>query len=153
MKHDLPPLAEMPPELVAALVPVKSTPRPLGTMRPFRGTLTRYAEAVLEREGQSVATHPAGKGRHGRLFGAAAACGELIAAGMLPRALVEDRLREACSANGMQDERRGREIEKQIASGIEKGMRSPRSVSTPPRESRPAVTEWECPPEVISWKS
>lgn len=152
MNPKLPPLAAMPPELVAALAPHKSTPHPLAMVRPFRGTLTPYAEAALDREADSLATHPAGEGRHVRLFGAAASLGELIASGKLPRRLVEDRLRDACRANGMQNEGREREIDKAIADGIERGMRSPRSIPEPPWESRPRVTEWETRPEVKSWK-
>lgn len=147
------PIMQMPPELTAALAPVKSTPRPLGKVPPFRGTLTPYAEAALEHEADSVATCPAGTGRHVRLYAAAAALGELIAGGMLPRPLVEDRLHEACSANGMRDEGREREIEKTLAAGIEQGMRSPRGRPVPPWEPRPRVTEWEQRPEVTSWNS
>lgn len=147
------PIMPMPPELISALAPPKPTPRPLGRIRPFRGTLTPYAEAALEREAESVATRPAGTGRHIRLYAAAAALGELIAGGMLPRSLVEERLREACSANGMQDEGREREIEKTIAAGIDQGMRSPRGSPVPPWEARPKVTEWEPRPEVTTWES
>jgi hypothetical protein len=147
------PIAPMPPELIAALAPVKVAHRSMGQVRPFRGTLTPYAAAALEREAAEVATHPPKTGRHVRLFAAAAALGEMIASGMLPRSLVEYRLREACDRNGMTAEGREREIEKAIACGIAKGMLSPRVGPAPPWESRPQVTEWDRPPEVTSWKS
>ncbi len=146
-------ISPLPPELIAALTPVNSNPRPIGKVRPFRGTLTPYAGAALEHEANAVATCPAGTGRHIRLYAAAAALGEMIAGGMLPRPLVEERLREACAFNGMFAERRGREIEKTIAAGIDRGMRSPRGRPVPPWETRPRVTEWERRPEVTSWKS
>jgi hypothetical protein len=147
------PIMPMPPELIAALAPVKPAPQPLGKVRPFRGALAPYAEAALQREAESVATHPAGSGRHVRLYAAAAALGEMIASGMLPRPIVEERLREACGVNGMFGEGREREIEKTIAAGIDQGMRAPRAAPALPWAPRPRVTEWEVRPEVTSWKS
>ena len=130
------PFAGMPSALRAALTRTPNPTRPTLKPRAFTGELSHYAETALERESRSLASCPAGAGRHLRLFAAAAALGELVAGGALPQPLVEDRLRDACSANGMQDEGRNREIERTIAEGIGRGKQSPRAVPAPACDAR-----------------
>ena len=100
------------------------TEAPKIATRPFTGELSAYAKAALNSESERVANAPRGA-RHKALIAGSTALGELVGGGELLRSLAEDRLREACVANGMLPGRE-HEVEKTIRDGIEKGLLNPR---------------------------
>jgi putative DNA primase/helicase len=90
---------------------------------------TPYGLAALERECQDVATTHEG-GRNTRLNTAAYSLGQLVAGNELSRSTVERELYHAAERCGLPPN----EIEKALRSGIEAGMKEPRT--SPPAESK-----------------
>jgi hypothetical protein len=84
---------------------------------------SRYGAAALHYEAQAVAGAQPGT-RNNTLFRAALSLGQLVAAGLLSRAIVEAELAEAALSVGLG----AREIEATIKSGIEAGFQHPREV-------------------------
>jgi putative DNA primase/helicase len=100
------------------------------------GLDTKYGLKALETERKELAGSPNGT-RNAQLNRAAYALGQLVAGNELTRATVEQALTDAARACGLDD----REIEKTLASGLEKGMESPRSA---PAEQAPTRNSYPC---------
>ena len=100
------------------------------------GLDTKYGLKALETERKELAGSPNGS-RNAQLNRAAYALGQLVAGNELTRATVEQALTDAALACGLDD----REIEKTLASGLESGMKSPRSA---PAEQAPARNSYPC---------
>lgn len=90
----------------------------------------RYGAAALAREIEIVRDAAAGT-RNRTLNRAAYSLGQLVASGLLARDLVEDALRSAAEAAGLEE----REILPTLKSGLEAGLRSPRRPAR--RDERP----------------
>lgn len=115
-----------PARLIAALQP-KAKATPLAPPRPFPGgTLSPYAEAVLCRELDAVASCPRG-GRNDALFKATARLAGLHAGGALPD--VRARLEDAASRAGLIRDDGLAAVRATIASGWSRGLQSPRTLS------------------------
>lgn len=118
-------LPETPPALLALL-----TPKPTAPPKPLTGAppnLTapgsRYAHAALQAEHDRVATAVDGT-RNDALNRAAFSLGQLVGSGALDRAEVEDALRGASGACGLD----ARETETTLKSGLEAGIAAPRAL-------------------------
>jgi hypothetical protein len=138
-------LALMPAELVAALARSGSTPRLPASRRVFRGTLTRYAEAALDRECAELASWPRGTegGRIRRVWKTAACLGELVACGNLPADLVRAHVFDAALRCGVVESVGERKVREQIERGLEVGALEPRRHNeTTAWAARPRPTEW-----------
>lgn len=115
-----------PAGLVAALQP-KPQSRPTAPPRPYPGgTLSPYAEAVLRRELDVVASCPRG-GRNDALFKASARLAGLHAGGALPD--MRARLEDAASRAGLIRDDGLATVRATIASGWWRGLQTPRSLS------------------------
>lgn len=126
-------LAPAPKALLAALLKPKPKPAPRTAVpatvaadapSPGAARLAKWAIAAVKLECQAVASAPEGT-RNDRLNEAAFNLGQLIPGGHLREDDVRDELRHAASMAGLGDA----EADATIASGVSKGMASPR---TPP---------------------
>lgn len=88
--------------------------------------LTGYLTAAVNRETQTVATAAEGTRNH-RLYCAAVALGQLVAAGHLTEADVTDALTSAAQAAGLE----AHETARTIASGLTAGAKNPRHLPEP----------------------
>jgi Bifunctional DNA primase/polymerase, N-terminal len=101
--------------LKACRVPSRAGPRP--------AVSSRYAAAALAREAELV--REAEPGARNRTLNRAAYClGQLVAAGVLERGTVEAELADAAVATGLLE----KEIIVTLRSGLEAGLRKPRTV-------------------------
>jgi len=138
--------ATLPTAWLAEIAPVQ---KPLGspnfTRRGTWGESTRYGLAALENCCSRIAAAVEGERNH-CLFVAAAQLGQLIAGGELVRADVEQSLLEVGLSSGLNS----RETPRTILSGLEKGLKEPRSA--PPRHKTvrhvfaPDATDDQPPP-------
>ena len=123
------PPAEAPAWLLDFLDP-PAAPRPpakpLNVSRVDRAA--RYVAAALDGECGELAAMPPGSGRNQRLFQSAARLGELVGAGLLPRDLTEQALEEAADRCGLIAEDGLRAVAATIASGLARGLATPREV-------------------------
>lgn len=133
-------------DLVASKRP-ESKPTPtVHVPSPAGGT--PYGHKALEDECVAVRKAPKGS-RNDTLNRAAHALGQLVAGGQLDRREVEDQLRSAAIVAGLPEQ----EIEKTLASGLGKGMGSPRApqlakaakVETPAEKPMPAEQVFDAP--------
>jgi hypothetical protein len=127
-------LPETPAALLALLRPPPPTTSPRQVVTPRAGLgdrERRYALAALQREHDNVAAAPEGA-RNDTLNRAAYALGQLVGAGALERAEVEDALMAAAEACGLG----AAEAERTIRSGLEAGMQVPREMPEPTGEVR-----------------
>jgi hypothetical protein len=115
------PPAELPPDVLAALVPVRiDMNRPAPPIdRPAQG----YADTALVREAARVRAAPEG-GRNDALNRAAFSLGQLVAGGALSEAQVRDELASAAAIAGLSE----REAHSTIRSGLTAGAAQPRRV-------------------------
>ena len=99
-----------------------------------------YVRAALDKEHGAIASCKEG-GRNHALNKGAFNLGQLVGSGQVARALVEDVLVAAAIANGWAADEGMAAVEKVIRSGLEAGMREPRSppARTMPARSPPAV--------------
>ncbi|MBI5034073.1 MAG: bifunctional DNA primase/polymerase [Chloroflexi bacterium] len=121
------PIAAIPPWLMSLICRepnASSSPNPHTSERDPRA----YAEAALPDELQQLARATKGH-RNDQLNKSAFVLGQLIAAGLLNRARVETELTQVALSIGLEQ----REILKTIRSGIEDGMREPRTAPDRPR--------------------
>lgn len=93
-----------------------------------------YGRKALESEASRVFMSTEGE-RNAQLNRSAYALGQLIAGGVLVRSDVEDALGRAASNAGLGEQ----EIRRTIKSGIEAGMREPRTAPEKPRRQAPAA--------------
>jgi uncharacterized protein (DUF927 family) len=105
--------------------PVSPLPAPAGG--------TAYGRKALEDECEKVMAAPPGT-RNDTLNRAAFALGQLVAGGQLDRPEVEDQLRSAAIVVGLSEH----EIQKSIASGLGKGIESPRAPEPRAEAPKPA---------------
>jgi putative DNA primase/helicase len=104
----------------------RETPPPAPPPPPARD-LSPYAEAALREEVETVRSAPIGT-RNDTLNRAAFNLGQLVGAGLLDRTTVEAELTRAAMEAGLEE----REIEKTVRSGLEAGMRQPRTIPERP---------------------
>lgn len=133
------------PAGVLELLTTKPTPPPRApsTARNLPTTGNRYAHAALQAEHDRVATAVDGT-RNDALNRAAFSLGQLVGSGALDRAEVEDALRGASGACGLD----ARETETTLKSGLEAGIAAPRDLTT----SRP-FDELPCSSNKNPWSS
>ena len=93
----------------------------------------KYGRAALDRECIELAS--LAHGRNPALNRSAFAMGSLIAAGLLDRREVEQRLYDASETNGHVKKRGPLVTQRTIASGIESGLREPRAIPEPTRSN------------------
>lgn len=122
------------PEVLGALLELVSPPkraqgRPSPAPLPLDATnaprARRYALSALQGEHDAVASAPEGSRNHALNRGAFA-LGQLVGAGALERAEVEDALRGAAQTCGLEPH----ETEATLRSGLEAGVREPRELLT-----------------------
>jgi len=92
--------------------------------------LARYVCAAVDGECGALAATPRGAGRNQRLFIGAARLGELIGANVLPQDMAEAALERAATECGLVKDDGLRSVRATIASGITRGVRRPREVTT-----------------------
>lgn len=123
------PLADAPAWLLD-LVDPPPVPRP--PRQPIRAgsfdRLARYAAAAIEGECGALAATGSGARNH-RLFQAAARLGELVGAGLVAEALVEDTLEAAADDCGLVAEDGRHAVLATIRSGLARGVAQPREVA------------------------
>jgi len=134
----------LPPALAARLLELKK--RPVQTVeevpRPIdNGPNSVYGLAAMDRECDEVARTPEGR-RNGRLNQAAFNLGQLVAGGELSRSDVEPALRKAALQAGLEE----KEIDSTIHSGLESGLRHPRSRPAMLKMRREGATQTEALP-------
>ena len=112
----------------------EDAPPPVRERPPLRlqsaDKAARYVERAIEAECGAVGSMAPNTGRNLRLFQASANLGELIAAGLVGRDLVERALEQAaidCSLHA--DDGGWDGVRKTIASGLARGLQRPREVS------------------------
>jgi putative DNA primase/helicase len=107
--------------------------KPRQLLQPIRidslDRTARYVEGAVNRECSELARMGARSGRNLKLFQAAANLGEFIGAALLSQSIVEDALERAAGECGLLREDGLRSIRATVASGIAKGMASPREVA------------------------
>ena len=118
-------------ELLQAAAPPK-----LPTTPPDADRTRRYALTALQAEHDTVASAAPGSRNH-TLNRAAFSLGQLVGAGMLDRAEVEDALRGAAGTCGLE----ARETEMTLKSGLDAGVAQPREIPTSDRTAPRANTE------------
>ena len=126
-----------PPELLELLTPpplASNPPRPPETLKHDHAN--RYAAAALQAEHVFVASALPGT-RNPALNRAAFNLGQLVGAGELERAEVEDALRGAASTCGLELG----ETEATLKSGLDSGIGRPREIPAPQAARRSAATE------------
>jgi hypothetical protein len=116
------------------LLDLAAPPPPPKSQRPSTafsgastGHLVGYVASAVEREAHAVAHAPRGL-RNPRLFLAAARLGELVAAGLLPRGVVEAVLEAAAADCGLIHDDGVRAVAATISSGLARGSANPRKV-------------------------
>lgn len=114
------PLAD-PPQWIIDLL--QREDEPAESTGGVAGDHERYVSAALAAEIGAIATAPAGR-RNDTLNRAAYNLGQIVGAGLLARDQVEQLLRGAAGLTGLKT----REIEATIKSGIEAGMKKPRTI-------------------------
>ncbi|MEP6967564.1 MAG: bifunctional DNA primase/polymerase [Pseudomonadota bacterium] len=123
------PVAEAPEWLLNLIDP---PPAPRAIRRPIRARsldrLTNYLAAAIEGECHDLATMAPNSGRNLRLFKGSARLGELVGAGLVPQAIVEDALAAAADHCGLVREDGRRAVAATIASGLARGVAQPREV-------------------------
>lgn len=128
----------LPDHVLELLRPQKRTQPPSApqpTTPRANGTGTRYAEAALERELDSLARAPQGE-RNERLNKSSYSLGQLAAGGALDEREVIDKLTMVARAIGLDE----RETALTIRSGMTAGAKTPRGVPELPRVSYAAYT-------------
>ncbi len=121
------PLAMAPAWLLDLVASAEPPPRPRAALKPFSGDLHPYARAALLNQCATVAGCAKGA-RNATLFKAAVSLGALAAGGALPVRLVVSALMEAANACGLKADDGGAAAEATIASGLKRGLESPRAV-------------------------
>jgi len=122
------PLADLPDWLADIFDP---PPPPRRPPEPIRMTaldrVARYVAAAINAECRDLAAMSRG-GRNQRLFQAAANLGEFVGAGLLAQTVAEDALEAAAADCGVWSEDGAHVCRATIASGMTKGIASPREV-------------------------
>lgn len=88
----------------------------------------RYVAAAVDSECNFLAGMRPNTGRNLKLFQAAANLGEFVGAGLLPHNMAEDALERAAQDCGLLQEDGAHAVRMTIASGLRKGITSPREV-------------------------
>lgn len=128
------PLTSTPPATAPDwLMKILDPPEPPRAPRPpldlkSQEKAVHYIEAALDGECRAIATMGPNTGRNQRLFQASANLGELVGANLLPQHIAEHALETASAECGLLKEDGLHAIRATIASGMRKGMASPREV-------------------------
>lgn len=123
--------ADPPPWLLAAAAPARApilAKRATLHLDSF-DRMARYVGRAVDEECGAVAAMAHGSGRNRQLFVAAAKLGGLVGAGLLSRDLAEGELEAAAQACSLAAEDGWRAVRATIASGLNRGISSPREVT------------------------
>lgn len=112
--------------LIAPPEPVRARPTPLRLSSVDRAT--RYVVAAVDGECGDLAGMGPNSGRNMRLFQASARLGELVGGGLLPEDAATCALERAAQECGLVGEDGWLAVRATIASGLKRGVASPRSV-------------------------
>ena len=123
------PLAEAPAWLTELIDPPLPPAKPMPIRGRSRDRVARYVEVAVDGECDNLKGMKDGSGRNQQLFVAAANLGSLIGAALLPQQVAEAALERAAADCGLTRDDGVLSVRATIASGIRRGVQSPRELS------------------------